>query len=486
MSKVLMVASEATPFAKTGGLADVVGSLPAALQRAGDEVAVLMPRYRGVSLQDARRVYNDLEIWMGHVCYRCDVHLVHHREVPYYLLDHAPLYDREGLYGDRTADHPDNDVRFAVLAKAALGVARRLFRPDVIHCHDWQTAMAPFYARRYYELDPTFYAIRFLLTIHNLGYQGRFGLDSLPRIGLGGEDVRYPDPLEFYGDINYLKAGIAYSDAVTTVSKGYAREIQTPEFGFGLDGILRERSDSLFGILNGVDYSEWDPATDPLLPAHYSAEELDGKQACKRALLEEFGLPSKNLDRPVIGIVSRFASQKGFDLLEQVSSLLAAEDVLIVALGAGEAKYEIMFQELAVMNPQKIAVRIAYDNRLAHLIEAGSDMFLMPSRYEPCGLNQIFSLKYGTIPVVRATGGLDDTIDTGTGFKFWEYSGEALIEAIRAALAAYQERREWTAMMKRAMAKDFSWAVSAAEYSALYRKLAGTPVRAEVQTAARV
>jgi starch synthase len=281
----------------------------------------------------------------------------------------------------------------------------------------------------------------------------------------------HPGGLEFLGDVNLLKGGIVWSDAISTVSKAYAAEIQTAEYGCRLDGLLRQRAGVLTGILNGADYSEWSPEADPHIAARYSAADLSGKLVCKRDLLARFGLPEQAMERPLVGIVSRFNGQKGYDLLEQVATELAREDLSLVALGTGEARYEEMFRDLARAHPDKFAVKVAYDNPLAHQIEAGSDMFLMPSRYEPCGLSQIYSLRYGSVPVVRATGGLDDTIDESTGFKFKDYSGEALLAAVRAALAVYHHGETWRRLMLNGMARDHSWKTSAAEYSALYERL---------------
>ena len=472
MAKILMVASEANPFAKAGGLGDVVGGLAAALGERGEEVAVVLPRYRSVPLENARRVWDDLRVWLGPAHYPASAFQVVERQVSYYLIDCPALYDRDGIYGGASGDFPDNHIRFAALSQAALAVVRHLFRPQVLHCHDWQTALAPLYIHTRWRTDPTFFGLKTLLTIHNLGYQGLYPKEILPAIGLD-DTVFYPDQLEFHGKVNLLKGGIRYSDALNAVSLTYAREIQTPELGFGLESLLRARSDALSGILNGVDYAEWDPQTDPHLTANYSAADLSGKRASKADLLSEFGLPAENLDRPLAGIVARLDSQKGFDLIEEVACELAAEDFCLVTLGTGDPKCERFLQGWAAVNPEKIAVRIAYDNRLAHKIEAGCDLFLMPSRYEPCGLSQMYSLRYGTVPVVRATGGLEDTVDEETGFKFREYTGAALLEALRAALAAFRDRERWTAMMRRGMAKDFSWNAPAAEYAALYRRLAG-------------
>jgi starch synthase len=460
MPKVLMVAPEARPFAMTGGLADVAGSLPAALQALGNEAAVLLPRYRSVPLAQARRIYDDLPIWLAGTHYATSIYQIG----AYYFLDCPQLYDRDGLYGNVRGDYPDNHIRFAVLCRAALEVARRIFRPQIIHCHDWQAALVPSYLRTIFAGDPTFAGIKTLLTIHNLGYQGLFPKQALAEIGLDST-LFHPGALEFFGRVNLLKGGLLYSDALNTVSKRYAQEIQTPEYGFGLDGVLRERSSVLAGILNGADYTSWNPETDPYIPAHYSVRDLSGKRVCKESLLRQFGLSGKG---PLIGIISRLVDQKGTDLVTKIGETLAKLEVSFIALGSGEPKYEQLLQDLAVAYPTKVGIRIGYDDPLAHRIEAAADMFLMPSRYEPCGLNQIYSLRYGTIPIVRATGGLDDTIDEDTGFKFENYTAAALLAAIQAALAEYRQPEKWTARMLRAMSKDFSWDVSAHEYSKLY------------------
>lgn len=466
-----MVTSEAAPFAKTGGLADVLGALPAALAAQGHEVAVILPRYRCVSLAEAERVFDDLTIWMGKSSYRANLYRKMERGVPYFFVDLPEFYDRPAFYGDAAGDYPDNPVRFAMLCRSALTVVRHLFRPAIVHCHDWQAALTPIYARHFFTFDPTYYGLKFLTTIHNLGYQGIFPATALKDIGLD-ESLLKPSLLEFFGKINLLKGAMISSDAISTVSPTYAREIQTAELGFGLDGVLRERSGAVYGILNGCDYQQWNPETDSYLPARYSADDLEGKAACKHDLLAEFGLPREG-DAPLIGIISRFVSQKGFDLIEQIAPQLMKENIKLVALGTGEPQYEDLFRGLAAEHPAKAAVRIAYDNALAHRVEAGSDLFLMPSLYEPCGLNQIYSLRYGTVPVVRATGGLDDTIDESTGFKFQAYSGTALWDALRAALDAYRDRQAWLERMRIGMRRDFSWDASAQEYSRLYSRLTG-------------
>jgi starch synthase len=464
-----MVSSEAAPLAKTGGLADVVGSLPSALLPLGNEAAVVIPRYGSIELKGARRVFDRLPIFFGPARYDTSIYQAA-EEFPFYMVDCPPLYDRKGLYGEGGVDYPDNHIRFAVLARAALTVARHLFRTDIFHCHDWQSGLVPAYLRTTFAGDPTFAGTRTLFTIHNLGYQGLFPSTVLAEAAL--DPALYaPDGLEFFGRVSYIKGGIMLADALNTVSPTYAREIQTPEYGFGLDGALRARSAALHGILNGVDYREWSPEIDPLIPSRYSAADLGGKRICKQELIREFGFPADAMDRPLIGMVSRFTRQKGADIVAEVAGEIAREDIYLVALGNGEPEYEEFFTRMAAEHPGRIAARIGFDNPLAHRIEAGADMFLMPSRYEPCGLNQIYSLRYGTVPVVRATGGLDDTIDDRTGFKFAEYSGQALLGAVRAAAAVFRDSAAWQEMMLEGMKRDFSWKVSAASYSALYARL---------------
>ena len=470
MPRTLMVGSEAAPFVKTGGLADVLGGLPPALAALGEQVAVLLPKYRAIELSKADRVYHQLPVWVGTHQFNCAIDRAIYKGVPYFFVDAPALFDREGIYNVGGHDYDDNHLRFALLSRAALEVSRRIFRADIFHCHDWQAGLLPLYLRRFGNSDPTFIGCRTALTIHNLGYQGRFNPWILGDVGLDLSFMR-EDLVEFHGDVNFLKAGLVYTDAITTVSQAYAREIQTPEYGFGLEGLLRARSASLTGILNGVDYGDWNPETDRLIPARYSATDLSGKAICKQAILEHFHLSPGNAGRPLLGIVSRFATQKGFDLIADIAGQLLQEDVSLMVLGSGESRYEEMFRALAHNHPDRVAVYFGYNNNLAHLIEAGSDIFLMPSLYEPCGLNQIYSLRYGTVPVVRATGGLDDTIDEETGFKFHPYAGWALLDAIRAALGAYRQPESWRAMMRRGMARDFSWTVSARAYAALYQRL---------------
>jgi starch synthase len=471
--RILFVASEGLPFCKTGGLADVIEALPKALVAQGHEVAVVLPRYRNMPVKNL--LIKNMTVPMGtSLRFPSITDGTRPGGVQYFFVEDPEYFDREQLYGTGGVDYPDNAERFAEFARAAIELAKQLWLPDVIHCHDWQSALVPVLLRTAYSADPQFSSTPVVFTIHNMGYHGLFARAVLAQTGLPDSLFR-TEALEFFGHVNFLKGGLIFADYLTTVSRKYAEEIQTTEYGHGLDGVVRMRGDRLAGILNGVDYSVWNPEVDTLIAARYSARDLSGKQICKRNLLEQFQLPEENMKRPLIGIVSRFADQKGFDLLAQIAGTLTEENLAIVALGAGEAKHERIFRELAQQFPKKLAVKVAYDNTLAHRIEAGADMFLMPSRYEPCGLNQIYSLRYGTVPVVRATGGLDDTIEPfdsstgrGTGFKFSEYTGEALLKALHEALDTYADKLAWQRLQINGMAKDFSWNASAREYVRLY------------------
>jgi starch synthase len=472
--RILFAASEGLPFSKTGGLADVVEALPKALAAQGHEAAVVLPRYRGT--KTAAVVMPSLTIPMGgrlRFPSIADGTLLN--GVRYFFVDDPAYFDRDGIYGNSAGDFPDNAERYSEFSRAVIEIAKHVWPADVIHCHDWQTALVPVFLRSVYANDPLVKDIPVVFTIHNLGYQGHFPAAVLDRAGIPLE-VYHPAGIEFYGIVNFLKGGLVYSDYLTTVSKKYAEEIKTPEFGSALDGVVRSRGDRVIGILNGVDYTVWNPAEDKLIAARYSAKDLTGKHACKKELLEIYGLSPEHQSRPLLGIVSRFADQKGFDLIAAVANELMQEDLILTVLGTGERRYEELFEALANEFPGRVGVRIAYDNELAHKIEAGADMFLMPSRYEPCGLNQVYSLKYGTVPIVRATGGLDDTVEsfdveqgTGTGFKFVQYSGAALLDAVRQALHLYTDERIWKRIQLNGMAKDFSWKRPAAEYAKLYK-----------------
>lgn len=476
---VLHVSSEVAPFSKTGGLGDVAAALPRALGSLGERTAVVTPRYRidpdRFSL--ARRLRR-IDIYLG--AHRFDVVVFEGRiggargEVPVWFIDH-PLFDRAQLYTENGADYPDNALRFALLSRAAREVARAFAFPvDIIHAHDWQAALALYWAEAG-ESPAT--RPKTVLTIHNLAFLGLFPKETAIDIGLS-ETLLDPEGIEFYGQMSFLKAGIQFADRITTVSPRYAREIQTPELGCGLDGLLRIKSSRLVGILNGADYDMWNPARDPALAEPYSIDRLDGKTSCKAALQHALGLPDRPRT-PLCGAVSRLTDQKGFDLVATaLEHLLDERDLQVVILGTGDRAIEERLLALMARHPAKLAVQLGYDETLAHRIYGGADLFLMPSRYEPCGLGQIYALRYGAVPIVRATGGLDDTVidydvrsRSGTGFKFTAFSWEALATAWRRALTAYAGDENWPPLVKRAMSQDFSWAASARSYQALYRSL---------------
>lgn len=474
---IVFAASECVPFSKTGGLADVIGALPAAIAALGHNVTVYLPHYRQTKLENPPAVIPSITVPFDDQYRFCSVLDGGKRSgVQFYFIDYPPFFDREALYGTPIGDYPDNAERFALYSRAVLESTKFLGTPDLFHCHDWQAALIPVLLRSLYEDDPAFRGIATVFTIHNIGYQGIFPSETIPLLMLPW-DLFTINRMEFFGKVSFLKGALVFSDFITTVSKKYAQEIQTSENGFGLEGVLKARAATVTGILNGVDYGQWSPETDKFIATHYSANDLSGKAECKRDLLHEMGLTHVEPEVPVIGIVSRFAAQKGFDLIAQVADRLAREDMVLVVLGSGDKSFEDLFKRLCRQYPNKFAVKIAYDNALAHKIEAGSDMFLMPSRYEPCGLNQIYSLHYGTPPIVRATGGLDDTIEPwdaktgkGTGFKFHEYTGEALLTAVRNALTAFKDRQSWQTLMRNGMAKDFSWSVAAKEYVRVYER----------------
>ena len=466
-----MVASEVAPYAKSGGLADVLGALPAALAQKGVEVAVLLPRYQSIPREQLRRVYDDFPVVLGQDVYHGEIYLHEQRGVRFFLLNIPAFYNRKGLYFEDGKDYPDNFLRFAALNVAGCEAVRRLFRADIVHCHDWQAGLIPYYLRERYAVDPTFGGLKTVFTIHNLAYQGIFGRDVLPRIGFKDSAFTSGD-LEFYGNVSYLKAGVAFADAITTVSPTYAAEIQTPEAGWGWMGCYAPVARDLHGILNGADYTVWDPATDPHIAAPYDTRKLDGKAACRENLLRTVGLDPAALDgAAIVGIVARLSSQKGFDLVAAVADELMNEKLAFVVLGAGERHYEEIFHNLAERYAGRVAFRNGYDEALAHKIEAGADLFLMPSQYEPCGLNQIYSLRYGTVPIVRAVGGLDDTVSEETGFKFDGYSGHEMLTAVRGALKAFENKKAWKKRMIAGMKQDFSWPASAGHMLELYQSL---------------
>ncbi|MBI2988658.1 MAG: glycogen synthase GlgA [Deltaproteobacteria bacterium] len=474
-----MVSPEIAPLAKTGGLADAVGALARALVDLGSEVTLVMPAYRTVleNVSPLQETGIEVEVPIAGRSVRGVILRTRVGErLPAFLIRADSYFLRDGLYGNPQGDYADNAERFVFFCKATLELARRTAPWDVLHCHDWQTALVPVLRKVHGQLYSEIQETKALFTVHNLAHQGNFPFSVWDLLGL---EMQYFTPryLEFYGNINLLKGGILFADAMTTVSKKYASEIRTPEWGCGLDGVIRDREKDLYGILNGVDYQEWNPETDPDIKKKYQAKNLIGKKFCKKDLQEIYGLPDK-ASIPLVGVVSRLVDQKGLDILNEAVEDLMHLDLQLVILGAGDQRYQALLDGLPGRYPEKVGVRIGFDNALAHKIEAGADIFLMPSKFEPCGLNQMYSLKYGTIPVVRATGGLDDTIEdynplsaSGNGFKFSGYSGPTLLEAVKRAITLYVNKPAWRRLMAGAMACDFSWEKSANEYLALYQKL---------------
>jgi starch synthase len=476
---ILTIASEMTPFAKTGGLADVVSSLPAALEALGHGVTTVLPRYRHIAVGDDPLTRRRIVVGRTphEVIFRTRELSPNRRVV---FVDEPTLFERASLYEEGGRDYPDNARRFAVLSTAALEFAQHEdgVAPDVVHTHDWQGGIGLALLGAQRERWPRLSHAGRVFTIHNMAYQGLFPRDTVPDLGLPWS-VFAIDTAEFWNQFSFLKAGITYSDYVTTVSPSYAAETLTTEFGAGMEGVLAARGPRFVGILNGIDTTVWDPATDPLLPARYSVDDLSGKRACKLALLDRFGLPRGDdaMARPLIAMVSRLVEQKGIDLVQEASEALAALDATWVFVGSGEARFEHFLREFAASHPTRAGVHIGFDERLAHLVEAGADMFLMPSRFEPCGLNQMYSLRYGTVPIVHAVGGLDDTVQPysarskhANGFKFREPTASAMVAAVRQALRLHHDRETWHRLMRTGMQADHSWSIPAREYVKVYRR----------------
>jgi len=485
--KICYVSSEVVPFAKTGGLADVAGALPIAQKEMGHDVRLMMPNYKSINerkfvlrevirLKEVEVELNDqLKIANGKTAF------LPNSKVHVYFLSVPEYFDRKDLYinSKTNQDFPDNAERFAFFSMSVLKTLELLhWQPDIIHCNEWQTALIPYYLKTFFKGDPFFKNTRTLLSLHNLAFQGIFPLEKAEKIGIANEYCLPGKEFEFYGKLNFLKGGILFADMVNTVSAQYAEEITSDsEYGFGLENVLAGRKKDLSGIVNGADYSVWSPEEDELIPAQYDARSLSRKAENKEALCEKNKLKF-DPETPVIGLISRLTDQKGFDLLAEIFDKLMKLKIQMILLGEGEPKYNDMFKQFTKKYPKKFAANLRFDDEMAHLIEAGSDIFLMPSKFEPCGLNQIYSLKYGTVPVVRETGGLKDTINNfdpktnkGNGFTFKKYKSKDLYTAIKKAVDTFKDKKAWTKIQKNGMRADFSWDVSAKKYIKLYERV---------------
>jgi len=483
---IVMFAAEASPYAKVGGLADVVGSLPKALERLGAKLTVLIPAYgtdwpEKLFIRPCTAVPR-LEIPMASSIEHAEVFhaQMDQTDVDVYLIGSRKYFDRKGIYDDPSTreGYPDNMERFVFFMKSGLDLLPKLGVPvDIIHCHDSHTALIPGLIKTNFRDYPFYSNAGTLFTIHNLAHQGIFSVRSLDFAGIDRRQFHPRSPFEYWGQVNFMKAGIELADKINTVSHNYSDEIQkSPEIGFGLEGVLRNRKEDLSGIVNGIDYDEWNPETDPFIPAHFSSKDLSGKAKCKEHLLKYFGLDRSPIRTPLIGIVSRLADQKGFDLIAKAFEEIMALDLRLVILGTGQQKYHDLFKQIASQYSGKMGVQLSFDNELAHKIEAGCDMFLMPSKFEPCGLNQLYSFRYGTIPIVRKTGGLADTVipferEAGNGFVFSAYSADEMMEAIKQALTVYSDPTLWQSLRNRAMSQDWSWDKSARRYMELYQSI---------------
>jgi len=483
-----MIAGEAVPFAKVGGLGDVLGSLPLALEKLGVSVTVVIPRHRVIDLQkfgfEPCPVPGAGRAQLGFESIPFDLHRgrMPNSSVDVFLIGNDRFFDRPGIYVDPATakDYPDQADRWIFFQRAVMELFKNAWPvPDILHCHDHQAGLIPAYLRRMYRSDQTFSRTRSMFTIHNMGYQGLFPRDTMNRAGFDDAEFYPTSSFEFYGMFNFMKVGITYADLVTTVSPTYAREIQDgKEYGYGLEGVLQQRSDSLIGILNGIDDEHWNPATDPLIPAKYTRSKLAGKLQNKKALLEKFGLDASHPDWPLLAMISRIDVQKGFDLVVSILDYLLSKDLYFVLLGNGNKETEGYLRTIIERYPGKAGMRFEFDNGAAHITEAGADIFLMPSKYEPCGLNQMYSLRYGTVPVVRQTGGLADTVreydpltGEGTGFVFKDYDPEQFKAAVDRALMLWPNLKEWRRLMLNGMAQELSWKESARNYVEAYERV---------------
>lgn len=479
--KILFISPEAVPFAKTGGLADVAGALPVALKKLGVDVRVALPFYQAIRdrYTNISPLLHEISVRLGSQSLRADIFETHMQEkVPVYLIGQDAFYDRPGLYGDAKGDYPDNLERFSFFCHASLCIPEVIsFSPDIVHCHDWQTGLVPALIKGVYR-HRSLQRTMSVFTVHNAGYQGIFPPEKFSVTGLPLSDFFHIEGFEYWGKLSLLKGGIIYSDAITTVSRKYAEEILTPEYGMGMEGVFLKRKDALHGILNGVEYEHWNPETDAFIPSNYNYKDIRGKKDCKRDLITETGLDRSILNRPLLSMVTRLDTQKGIDLVIAAADKIVQMDAALIILGKGSHDLHERLVQTAMRHPDRIKLKLDFDECLAHRIMAGSDMILIPSRYEPCGLTQMYALKYGTVPVVRATGGLDDTVSEfdvktgrGNGFKFVPYSSDALVSAIKRACDFFSDTSTWHTIMLNGMKADFSWDRSVKEYMKLYNSL---------------
>jgi starch synthase len=457
--KIVICASEVVPFAKTGGLADVAGALPLALEELKHEVIIIMPKYKAI--QEPRFKIKKIKELVSYS--------VIGKDIKVYFIENDAYFNRDNLYGDKTGDYPDNLERFSYFSRAALDLLKEInFKADIIHVHDWQASLVPVYLKNIFREKQFYKNMKTILTIHNIGYQGLFNKEEFPKLGLDWSLFNM-EGLEFYGRVNILKGGMVSCDIINTVSVAYSREIQGKEFGYGLEGVLSKRKSELYGILNGLDYSIWNPENDKFILKNYSGSGLEGKYKDKADLQAFCKLPLKK-EVPLFGIVSRLAEQKGLDILSEALEEVCSMNLQIVILGTGDLKYHLILEDMVKKYPKIISLHLKFDDTLAHKIYAGSDIFLMPSKYEPCGLGQMISLRYGTIPLVFKTGGLADTVNEKNGFVFDKYASFDLVATIKKSISDFKNQKKWSILMSAGMKCNFSWVESAKRYVQLYEK----------------
>jgi len=479
--KIVFVSSEMSPFAKTGGLGDVLGTLPPEIAAMKQDIKVFLPKYKCVNTKKfaLREVIDRFVVPLGQNMISGSVWATNIGKIEVFFIDHPEFFNRDGLYGDpEKGDFPDNDRRFTFFQRSVLEVLKAIkFKPDIIHCHDWQTGLIPVYLKTLYEKDPFFKKTKTVFTIHNLAFHGCFPPDSLPLTGLGWEEFTF-HRLEFWGKVNFLKGGLVYSDMITTVSKRYGQEIQTSEYGCGLEGVLQERKEVLTGIVNGIDNNEWNPETDMDIYTQYNVQSAEKKKAQNKTALQKAQNNDVDANIPLIGMVSRITDQKGFDLILPILKDIMKLGAQFILLGMGQENYHEELKAIQKKFPKQMKINLKFDGKLAKKIYAASDFFLMPSRFEPCGLGQLISLRYGAVPIVRATGGLADTIEdynartgVGKGFCFSKYSSKTLLETIKRGLEVYEDKESWWKLVTSDMKCDFSWKQSAKQYLQIYRSV---------------